>query len=74
MMNRLQNRCSASMLTSSVMLCSMRPQVQMFRLVYGILSILGSAHDPRSLKLRVIPSCIFVQHESPNREVTQGGI
>ena len=28
-------------------------------------------HDPRSLKLHVVPSCRFVQHESLNHYVKQ---
>ena len=55
----------------------------MFRLVFGTLSILGIAHDPRPLKLHVVASCRLVQHESLdhdvehqflNLDVTQGNI
>ena len=43
----------------------------MFRLVSGILSICGVTHGPRFLKLHVVPSCRFLQHESLNHDVTQ---
>ena len=44
---------------------------KLFRLFFGFLSIWAIEHDPRSLKLHVVPSCRFVQHESLNLDVTQ---
>ena len=45
----------------------------MFRLVFGIFSIFGIEHDPRSLRLHVFPGCRFVQHEFLNLDVIQDG-
>ena len=45
----------------------------MFRLV-SIVGIFGIAHDPRSLKLHVVPNCRFVQHESLDHYMRQDSI
>ena len=43
----------------------------MFRLVFGILGILGIAHAPPYLKLHVVPGCRFIQHESQEHDATR---
>ena len=63
MMNRLLIRYSTCFLTSSAMPCSIpTTKYNMFCLVFGILRIFGIAHDPRSLRLHVVPSYRFVEH------------
>ena len=42
---------------------------KMFRLIFGISSILGSAHDPRSWSLHVVPIFSFVEHELLNLDM-----
>ena len=66
MLNRLLIGYSACFLNSLVMPCNIRPQPQHVSLVTGILGIFGKAHDPRSLKLHVVPGCHFVRRGSLN--------
>ena len=59
-------------LTSSVMPVQCFHKSKMSRMVFGIWSMFGIEHDLRSLRIHVVPSYRFVEHDFLNHNVIQG--